>query len=172
MKVFISYNKMDSKYKERLVRLLDDVNITHYCVPEDITFTGKDFESYYHEFKKELSSCDVVICLIGKNTYNKTHVDFEINEALKGGPSTRKGIVALLLESRKDTKSNINYRTFPVRLVDNMENGYVITENFDEFFLNAEDILIKARMQSLMYLIPVYNARLVLPFRQKEYYAN
>jgi len=172
MKVFISYNKSDVKYKDRLIRLLDDANILYYCVPEDMDYNSQEFEAYRKAFVKELGYCDVVICLIGKDTYSKTHVDFELNEALKGGPSSRKGIVALMLDSRKDNKENIDYRTFPVRLVDNIRNSYVVIENFDSFHLTAEEVLEKARIQSLISFIPVFNARMVLPFRLKEYYAN
>ena len=134
MKIFISYHRKDSYYRHKLENILTSKNIEYYAVPEDADFTGKKHESICHFICNRLKECDVLLCLIGEETYKRPHVDREIHTALKGRPGKRLGIIGILLPTRKDSLNYIDLNTFPTKLWENKE--YVIWENWNK--LNSQ----------------------------------
>ena len=89
MKVFISYHRVDISYRRKLENILQNYKIDYYAVPEDADFNGKKAESISNFLCNKLKKCDVLICLIGKETYSRPHVDREIHTAFKGEIGTR-----------------------------------------------------------------------------------
>lgn len=121
MKLFISYHLADTKSVIKIKDKLDNLNMDYYSVPEDMDFRGWHNEQISKYILKNMEGCEVLLSIIGKETYTRPHVDYEIHQALKGGVGTRKGIIAVLLENRNDTIYEIDFSTFPPRLADNID---------------------------------------------------
>ena len=122
MKVFISYHRADTRQKCALTDFLDSRRIQYYCVPENYSFDGMYHEHIAQVIIDNMGDCDVTICIVGAETYTRPHVDHEIKATLRGGVETRKGLVVVMLENRRDSIREINYDTFPNRIQDNL--GY------------------------------------------------
>lgn len=119
MKVFISYHREDIKYKEQLEKMLDNIDVKYYSIPSDFFFNGTNHEHIAKILSDEIKMCSITICIIGKKTYSRPHVDHELYNTLRGGICTRKGLIGIMLENRGDNKNSINYSTFPNRIQDN-----------------------------------------------------
>lgn len=66
----------------------------------------------------------MLLCLIGKETYSRPHVDHEIHAALKGGIGERLGIVGVHLPKRTDNLQAIELNTFHTKLWEN--KNYIV----------------------------------------------
>lgn len=128
MKLFISYHLADTKHVKKIKTKLNELGVSYYSVPEDVDFTGWHNEEISKFILSKMSDCQILLCVVGKETYTRPHVDYEIHQALKGGVGKRLGIIAVLLEARQDTIHDINYETFPPRLSDN-EKYIVLVQN-------------------------------------------
>lgn len=170
MKVFISYHRADTKQRELLEEILDENDIDCYAVPQNMNLSGLNHQIIKDRILSKMSDCDAVICLVGTETYTRGHVDWELHEALKGGAGYRKGIVAVLLETREDNKNDIDYETFPARLTDNED--YIVIEQFASFHQRVLEAIDEAvdRSRNKNYLID--NKRKPMQLRSKLYYDN
>lgn len=128
MKVFISYHRADARQKDKTIKLLSANNIEYYSVPENYSFDGRSHQAIATFLANEIKQCDVLLCIVGKDTYSRPHVDNEIYAALKGAVGVRKGIVAALLENRNDSINSIDFDTFPTKLAENFD--YIVLEQF------------------------------------------
>lgn len=131
MRVFISYHRADTEFKDKIEIMLEKHGIKYYSIPENEEFDGRNHQDISMEFIDQLNSCDIVLCLVGRETNTRPYVDHEIHAALKGDIGKRKGIVVVLLETRDDRKNNIDFKTFPVKLADNI--NYIVLEQFSSF---------------------------------------
>ena len=170
MRVFISYHRTDTAYRRKLENILKNYKIDYYVVPEDADFNGKKAESIRNFLCNKLKKCDVLICLIGKETYSRPHVDREIHTALKGEIGTRLGIVGIHLPSRKDKLSSIDLSTFPTKLWDNKE--YVVWGNWNEIQASIKDLIDKAYQRSCDNKCQTNHKNPCMPLREKIYYDN
>lgn len=127
-KVFISYHRADMKYKKYIETLLCEHGYPFYCVNENKNFNGLSHQNIAIKICSIMDDCDVLLCIVGKETYARPHVDWEIHSALKGDTINRKGIVAIMLENRQDSKNNIDFNTFPTKLQENL--NYIVLEQF------------------------------------------
>ena len=143
MKVFISFHRTDTKYKNKIINILKENNIQYFCVSDKENFDGWSHQKIANHICEKMNDCDVLLCLVGKKTYSRPHVDYEIHFALKGGLQSRKGILVVMLENRLDNKNNIDYSTFPTRLKDNM--NYIVIEQF----ASIQDKLLEALNKSM-----------------------
>ena len=75
MKVFISYHRADTKYRYKVENILNNAGIDYYAVSEDADFNGKKAETIKTFICNRLKECDVMMCLIGRETYKRPHVD-------------------------------------------------------------------------------------------------
>jgi len=168
MKVFISYHRKDVKQKNRIVDLLKVSNISYYEVPENHGFNGKSHQEIATFIASEIKKYDILICIVGSETYSRPHVDNELHFALKGDASTRKGILAVLLENRRDSKNNIDQSTFPTKLAENMK--YIVIEQYasiaDKLTSSIEQAVKNARNNKLQ----SNHGNKVLPLRSGKYY--
>lgn len=146
MKVFISYHRADSAYRRKTENILKSHNIDYYVVPENKNFNGQSAESIRTFLCEKLKQCDVLLCLIGKETYSRPHVDHEIHTALKGNVSDRLGIVGVLLPKRKDNLQSIDLATFPTKLWDNKR--YVVWTEWGNLNDNVVDLVREAYARS------------------------
>lgn len=128
MKVFISYHRGDTKYKKQLENLLDEIDIKYYSVPSNYFFNGMNHDHIAQVLRDKIKMCSVTICIIGKETYSRPHVDHELYNTLKGGICNRRGLVGIMLENRGDNVNNIDYSTFPNRIQDNFTDSIPYVE--------------------------------------------
>lgn len=168
MKVFISYHRADTKAREHIEDLLKDNDIPFYAVPKDVNFDGEHHQYIKDTILQGMNDCDVLLCIVGKDTYTRPHVDWELHEALKGNIHTRRGILAVMLEKRGDSKNNIDCATFPNRLEDNED--YIVIEQYASLQDRLKDALDKALDNSRNKDMQVNNSRLPMQLRQGKYF--
>ena len=168
MKVFISYHRADTKAREHIEDLLKDNDIPFYAVPKDVNFDGEHHQYIKDTILQGMYDCDVLLCIVGKDTYTRPHVDWELHEALKGNIHTRRGILAVMLEKRGDSKNTIDYATFPNRLEDNED--YIVIEQYASLQDRLKDALDKALDNSRNKDMQVNNSRLPMQLRQGKYF--
>lgn len=171
MKVFISYHRGDTAYKNTLVEYLETEEIPYYVVPEDYSFDGLHHEHIAQIIIDEVKWCSVTICIIGQETYSRPHVDHEIKATIKGGISTRRGLVGLMLDNRGDSKNNINYDIFPNRIQDNYtdEIPYVVLGQWASFKSELKNLLNEA-YDNRYENYEVKNNRKLMKLRKGKYY--
>lgn len=170
MKIFISYHRADTKYRHKVENILNNAGIDYYTVPENADFNGKKAETIKTYICNCLKKCDVVICLIGKETYKRPHVDREIHTALKGEPGTRLGIIGVLLDSRDDDLSNIDLSTFPAKLWDN--KNYVVWTDYKDLNENVNELVKQAQLNSYNRKLQTNHKNPCMPLRAALYYDN
>lgn len=167
MKAFISYHRADQKYKDKIVEILKKIQIQTDEDFEDNEFQGLNNQAIAQFFKDKVKNSDVVICILGNDTYKRPFVDNEIKEALKGGCGQRKGIVAVMLETRSDRKNNIDLDTIPVRIAQNL--NYIVLEQYasiERRLKFAIDLAIKKSKESKLI---VTNNNPQMKLRKGEY---
>ncbi len=170
MRVFLSYHRADTKYKNKLENILADKDIDYYVVSENADFNGWSHQEIAEYITKYMSNCTVTLCIIGQETYTRAHVDYEIHETLKGKLCERKGLVGIMLENRGDSKNDINYEIFPQRISDNEE--YTVLEQWSTIEKRVVDAIDLAQQSRCNNYIHVNNKRALMPFRKRKYYDN
>lgn len=170
MKIFISYHRADTKYREKLESILKEEEIEYYAVPENADFNGQSHQNIKDQIISHMKDCKIVLCLIGQETYSRPHVDWEIHAALSGGVRERKGLIGVMLETRDDSKNNIDYATFPNRIQDNEE--YAVIEQFASLSVRIHYAIEKAEDNRKNKKLGVDNSRELMPLRSKKYYDN
>lgn len=168
MRVFISYHRADTKAREHIEDLLKDNGIPFYTVSRNVNFDGEHHQYIKDIILQGMYDCDVLLCIVGKDTYTRPHVDWELHEALKGEIKTRKGVLAVMLENRRDNKNDIDYATFPNRLEDNKD--YIVIEQYASLQDRLKDALDEALDNSRNRYIQVNNRRPPMPLRQGKYF--
>ena len=169
-KIFISYHRADTKYRKKLESILDEKRIEYYAVPENTQFDGQSHQYIKDQIISCMSNCSIVLCLIGQETYSRPHVDWEIHAALKGGVEKRKGLIAVMLEVRGDSKNDIDYATFPNRIQDNEE--YAVIEQFASLSERIYSAIEIAECNRKNEKLTVNNSRELMHLRSKRYYDN
>lgn len=84
-KVFISYHLADQRYISKIKRKLEKHGIDYYAVDESADFTGWSNQRISEFILSKMSSCNVLLCIVGLKTYSRPHVDYELHHSLKGG---------------------------------------------------------------------------------------
>lgn len=169
-KIFISYHRADRKYKDKILEILDEYGYRYFCVDEEESFNGWNHQHIADYICSEMEDCKVLLCIVGRKTFRRPHVDWEIHTALKGGVGERKGIVAVMLENRQDSKKDIDYETFPTKLQENLD--YIVLEQFasiESQIDSAVDCALENRNDKY---IPVTHKNPVMPLRAGKYYDN
>lgn len=168
MKIFISYHRKDTKYKNRIIDILEANDIDYYCVPDEMNFSGWKHQKISQFISNELKKCEILLCIVGEETYSRPHVDIEIHSALKGDVSNRKGIIVVMLEKRKDNKNNINYSTFPSKLAQNEK--YIVVEQFASFHATVIDDIQQALANKNNSKFQITHKNNVMKLRSGKYY--
>lgn len=137
-KVFISYHHdNDQAYKNRFASLFDnhyDVFIDDSVEDGDISDDIKTETIRQTIRDKYLRNTSVTLVLIGKETWKRKHVDWEISSSLRDTDlNPRSGLLGILLPTHPDyNKSEYFYKNIPPRLADNCKNNYAIVYNWSE----------------------------------------
>lgn len=170
IKVFISYHRADSNYRKKAENILRSHNIEYYAVPENIDFHGQSAESIKTFLCEKLKQCDVLLCLIGKDTYKRPHVDHEIHTALKGNAGDRLGIVGVHLPKRKDRLQAIDLSTFPAKLWDNKD--YVVWSEWSKLNDDILNLIQSAYNRSKDRTLQTNHSNPCMQLRKTLYYDN
>jgi len=130
-KVFVSYHHAnDEDDKIKFVELFSDMLdgfIDNSVWDGNIDDTNLSAEQIYKKIRDEyIKDSTVTIVLIGKETWKRKHIDWEIATSLvNGSKNKRNGLIGILLPSRDDySKVNYDKCTIPPRLHDNVTCGY------------------------------------------------
>ncbi len=169
-KIFISYHRADNKYKDTIVQILKKYGYHYFSVNENKNFNGWKHQHIADYICSEMENCDILLCIVGKDTYSRPHVDFEIHTALKGDVGERKGIIAVMLETRYDSKNNINYNTFPTKLKDNFD--YIVLEQYASIATRIEKAIERANKNRNDIRIQTTHKNRVMELRTDKYYDN
>lgn len=170
-KIFISYHRKNSDKKDELVEILEELNYDVNIIDEDHIFDGRKHQEIAQICIDEIEDCDVTICIVGNETYRRSHVDHEIKVSLRGGFENRKGLIAVMLEERGDSKNNIELNIFPNRIQDNIsdEFNYVVLEQWASIRDKIRDAIDEAEFRRTEH-INVKNNRTLMELRQGRYY--
>ena len=124
--VFISFYHKNEKYKNYLESVLKDLSINQSVHDGDIKADNADEYIRHLIQEKHLKDTTVLIVLVGPNTKNRKHVDWEISGALNYKVGNRyAGILALHLPNHPDYgKKTYAPSLLPKRLLANLESGY------------------------------------------------
>lgn len=125
-KVFISYYHADDQYdKDKFEELFGDIFINKSVSDGDI---DDDVSADYIKRLIQvgyLTDTSVLIVLVGKNTYKRKHVDWEISAALSKKVGGYSGLLGLCLPDHPAYgKETYSEEDVPPRLVDNLKSGY------------------------------------------------
>ena len=170
MKVFISYHRADHSFRKKAENILDSHNVDYYVVPENKNFNGQSAESINTFLCERLKQCDVLLCLIGKETYSRPHVDHEVHSALKGNVGDRLGIVGVYLPKRNDSLQSTDLNTFPTKLWENRE--YVVWTEWKNLNNDILNLVQTAYERSLDRKYQTKHTNPCMPLKQSLYYDN
>ncbi len=132
-KVFLSfYHRDDQKYKDYIDKYLSG-NIVNKSVFEG-EYDPDNSDEYIKRLIREdkVSDSSVVIVLVGPNTKNRKHVDWEIYAGLRASINGNAGLAGILLPEfpfRYGTQFDSN--DLPARLGDNVDSGYAKCYTWD-----------------------------------------
>lgn len=137
-KVFVSYHHaLDESYKK--IFELRFGNAFGAIVPGSVKVGDIDpnlpTETIRQKIRDEyLRDTSVTVVLIGAQTWQRKHVDWEISSSIRDTQANpRSGLIGILLPTypRAD-KSTYNRSTIPPRLHDNIECGFASIHNWSE----------------------------------------
>ncbi len=170
MKVFISYHRADTSFRKKTENILKSHNVDFYAVPEDANFNGKSQQVIEKFLLNKLKQCDVLLCLIGKETFSRPHVDREIHMALRGEVGERMGIIGVHLPTRDDKLTAIDLNTFPKKLYDNKD--YVVWTSWNELNRSINNLIGLAIERLNDSKLQTSHKNPCLPLKSKIYFDN
>ena len=145
-KVFISfYHHDDQVYKNYIDQHLSR-NIINKSVMEGEYNTDNSDEYIKRLIREEkISDSSVVVVLVGPNTKNRKHVDWEIYAGLRSSINGNSGLVGIFLPTvRRANNGGYYYDDMPARLADNIKSKYAdfydwnyAISHFDSIIENA-----------------------------------
>lgn len=152
-KVFISfYHHDDQCYKDFIEQNLS-ANIINKSV-RDGEIDTDDSDEYVKRIIREdkVSDSSVIVVLVGPNTKNRKHVDWEISAALNRNIKGNSGLVAVILPEVKMNENNQYYLSdLPARLADNIKSGYAQVYSWD-YALDHFDTIIETAFNNRILL--------------------
>ena len=124
-KVFISYHHDDDqKYKDRFVRMMGDNILDRSVDVGDIVNSNLPLDEVRRRIRDDfIAEATVTIVLIGRCTWQRKHVDWEIGSSLRDTEKNpRCGLVGICLPNHPDFgKEEYEPRLVPPRLADNCD---------------------------------------------------
>ncbi len=129
-KVFISYHHANDQWdKDKFDKLFSekfDIIINKSIKDGDIDNDLKAGTIWRKIRDEYLRDSTVTIVLIGKDTWKRKYVDWEIASSLRDTQlNKRSGLIGIVLPDHPNFKEkNYDIYTMPPRLADNLENGF------------------------------------------------
>lgn len=137
-RVFVSYHHvLDESYKKIFERRFG--NAFDAILPGSVNDGDIDPNSPTETIRQKirdeyLRDTSVTVVLIGAQTWQRKHVDWEIGSSIRDTKANpRSGLLGILLPTypRADT-AKYNPRTIPPRLYDNLQCGFASIHNWSE----------------------------------------
>ena len=126
-KVFVSYHHdSDQEYRKKFENLCGNVIVSRSVDIGDIDPNLKT-ETIRQKIRDEyLRDSTVTVVLIGKQTWQRKHIDWEISSSIRQTKySSRSGLLGVILPTYPRPKPGYyNHCTIPPRLHDNIDCGY------------------------------------------------
>ena len=133
-KVFISYHHdQDQRYKEKFVRMMGD-HIVDESVNTEIDDDQLPTERTLQIIREEhISTASVMVVLIGRCTWRRKYVDWEIGASLTDTDmNPRCGLLGIILPDHPDYDSDeYDPHLIPPRLADNLEGDNAFAHIYD-----------------------------------------
>ncbi len=136
--VYLSYHDANEKQCATIAAFLKENNYAVRYVPTDYVVGDRQPAHILQDLVKLFyDPSDVLVCILGSQTADLTHVDVELHHALSGKPGVRKGIVLLLMERPDVSLDKIRAKNpkalqaIPDRLHKNL--GYVELATFSRY---------------------------------------
>lgn len=121
-KVFISFYHDDQEYKEEFVRAMGDDIVDKSVDDGDIDDDRLATETIRQKIRDGfIADATVTVVLIGRCTWQRKHVDWEIGSSLsKTKKNSRCGLLGILLPNHPDhSRGKYDHHLIPPRLADN-----------------------------------------------------
>ena len=145
-KVFISfYHHDDQYYKNYIDKYLSGNIINKSVMPGE--YSTENSDEYIKRLIREdkISDSSVVVVLVGPNTKNRKHVDWEIYAGLRSSVNGSSGLVGILLPTlHRANNGNYYYSDIPARLADNIQSGYAACYDWDYAVKHFDSIIEEA----------------------------
>ena len=147
-KVFITFHHEDQRFRDSLVDALGSHVVDRSVSDGDID-DGLRVETIRRKIRDEfIADATVTIVLIGRCTWQRKHVDWEISSSLRDTEyNPRCGLLGILLPTHPDYKTG-KYRLqlIPPRLAENCtgEDPYAVTYNWPQNTLQVQQWIHKA----------------------------
>ncbi|WCE31524.1 TIR domain-containing protein [Vibrio sp. SCSIO 43137] len=142
-KTYVSFHHdNDQHYRDRLEAISSDYFevIASRSIPSGETFSGKSEETIRQIIRDDyLRDSEVTVVLIGEETWQRQHVDWEIAASIRETQySPNSGLIGILLPTYKaPSDSEFNPKSLPTRLEKNLSNGFAKLYKWSE---NPEEI--------------------------------
>lgn len=121
--IFLSYyHEQDQNYKDRFVRMMGDNIVDKSVNLGDIIDNNVPSEAVLQRIREDhIAQVSVTVVLIGRCTWQRKYVDWEIGISLRDTPTNpRCGLLGLLLPNHPDSqRREYNPKLIPPRLADN-----------------------------------------------------
>lgn len=134
-KTFISFHSADILYKHRFETLFHNrITISQSVDIGDIS-DGIQTETVRQKIRDEyLRDTSVTIVLVGANTWQRKHVDWEISASIRQTQANpRSGLLGILLPTYPGFQNNkYNPYTIPPRLYENIEKQFASIHLWNE----------------------------------------
>ncbi len=153
-KVFISYHHSeDESYRNRFEKLFADKHEVFISKAVQIGDINPDIktETIRQKIRDEyLRDTSVTVVLIGKYTWQRKHVDWEIGSSIRDTElNPRSGLMGIFLPTYPITldvhgKPEVNKYTIPPRLYDNFERGFAKAYRWSENPIDVQKWIHKA----------------------------
>lgn len=145
-KVFISfYHRDDQAYKDYIEKNLSSNIINKSVIYGEYSTDNSD--EYIKRLIREdkISDTSVVVVLVGPNTKNRKHVDWEIYAGLSSSVNGNAGLIGIFLpDVRKADNGGYYYDDMPARLADNIKSKYADFYDWDYAISNFDVIIERA----------------------------
>ncbi len=133
--VFLSYyHEEDQKYKDRFVRIMGENVVDNSVDLGDIIDNNLPTEAVLQRIREEyIAQVSVTIVLIGRCTWQRKYVDWEIGASLRDTEKNKRcGLLGILLPEHPNfQRREYNPRLIPPRLADNCWESNTFARIYD-----------------------------------------
>lgn len=139
-KVFVSFHHEDQCYKDYFVGMMGDDIVDRSVADGDIDDQRLGTETIRQRIRDDfIRDASVTVVLVGKCTWQRKHVDWEIGSSLRDTKLNKRcGLLGILLPSHPNAKMEMcnprgryNPNLLPPRLADNCGPGDSFAELYD-----------------------------------------
>lgn len=136
-KVFVSFHHEDQRYKDKFVQMMEGYIVDESVHDEDIDDDDLKTETIRQKIRDNfIADATVTVVLVGKCTWQRKHVDWEIGSSLRDTKNnSRCGLLGILLPTHPSYRAGApDERLVPQRLADNCgKDSYASMHNWSNY---------------------------------------